>query len=196
MTVWADWQGHSSTYDRRTQDCEHATQRGSQHTKADRLSGSNRTKRLSCLLGFPRCRDDDAGRPDRRGSSPRIGRRVRCHGDGQGCSQSSRYPPPAGGRARSGLGRCLTRPSGEVGRAARWFHLRRQPSRPVEQEVGNSRAQAHARVRDANHRNAAGHPRDGEIWRGPTDAAWTKRILRGAAPPRESTRGEPQIAPD
>jgi hypothetical protein len=52
-------------------------------------------------------------------------------------------------------------------------------------------------VRDANHRNAAGQSRDGEIWRGPTDAAWTKRILRGAPPPRESTGGgDPLIARD
>jgi len=28
---------------------------------------------------------------------------------------------------------------------------------------------------------------DGGAWRGPTDAAWTARILHGARPPRAST---------
>jgi hypothetical protein len=28
---------------------------------------------------------------------------------------------------------------------------------------------------------------DGGAWRGPTDEAWTARILRGAPPPRAST---------
>jgi len=27
---------------------------------------------------------------------------------------------------------------------------------------------------------------DGGTWRGPSESAWTKRILRGARPPRES----------
>jgi hypothetical protein len=28
---------------------------------------------------------------------------------------------------------------------------------------------------------------DGGIWRGPTEAAWTTRILRGARPPKQPT---------
>ena len=32
------------------------------------------------------------------------------------------------------------------------------------------------------------HPQDdGGIWRGPTEAAWTTRILRGARPPKPPT---------
>ena len=34
----------------------------------------------------------------------------------------------------------------------------------------------------------AGFSRDGGIWGGPTEGAWTKRLLRGAPPPQESTR--------
>ena len=33
--------------------------------------------------------------------------------------------------------------------------------------------------------SGATHPHDGGIWRGPTEAAWTTRLLHGAPPPRE-----------
>jgi hypothetical protein len=40
-------------------------------------------------------------------------------------------------------------------------------------------------------RYEAGRSQDGGIWRGPTKAAWMIRLLRGAAPPRESTGTTP-----
>jgi hypothetical protein len=38
--------------------------------------------------------------------------------------------------------------------------------------------------------------KDGGIWRGPTDADWMKRILRGASPPHDSSKPghEPVVA--
>ena len=41
--------------------------------------------------------------------------------------------------------------------------------------------------RNWNPPHEAGLSDDGGIWRGPTQAEWTKRLLRGAPPPRKST---------
>ena len=37
-----------------------------------------------------------------------------------------------------------------------------------------------------NERSGARPPEDGGVWGGPTEAAWMKKLLRGALPPRES----------
>ncbi len=53
--------------------------------------------------------------------------------------------------------------------------------------------QAHASGHQRTERHQAGLSRDGGIWRGPTKAAWMIRVLRGAAPPLESTGTPPDV---
>ena len=53
----------------------------------------------------------------------------------------------------------------------------------------------HAHDPGSERRHYQVHPQgDGGDWRGPTEAAWTTRILRGARPPRQPT-GMPGGAP-
>lgn len=61
--------------------------------------------------------------------------------------------------------------------------------------MGHLSDQAHpnARVGRQRYQPEAGRSEDGGAWRGPTDAAWMTRLLRGALPPRPST-GEPAPA--
>jgi hypothetical protein len=47
--------------------------------------------------------------------------------------------------------------------------------------------QAHAGGLPPNRdRHEAGLTKDGGIWRGPSEAVWMKRLLRGAPPPQQS----------
>jgi hypothetical protein len=56
---------------------------------------------------------------------------------------------------------------------------------PGSKTVEHPGDQAHER--DAERPAYRVHPQgDGGTWRGPTDAAWVTRILRGARPPRAS----------
>lgn len=57
----------------------------------------------------------------------------------------------------------------------------RVPEREPEPDVD----QAHEVGPDRPHYRV-GPSDDGGIWRGPTEAAWTTRILRGARPPKPS----------
>ena len=47
--------------------------------------------------------------------------------------------------------------------------------------------QGHASGRQQTRPYQVGSSRDGGTWQGPTEAAWMKRLLRGAPPPRAST---------
>ncbi len=57
----------------------------------------------------------------------------------------------------------------------------------------SNQAHASARVGRQRYQPEASRSEDGGAWRGPTDADWMTRLLRGAPPPRAST-GEPAPA--
>ena len=57
----------------------------------------------------------------------------------------------------------------------------------------SNQAHASARVGRQRYQPEAARSEDGGAWRGPTEAAWMTRLLRGALPPRPST-GEPAPA--
>ena len=64
--------------------------------------------------------------------------------------------------------------------------------RPGSKELDDGRDQAHENDTERTHYRV--HPQDdGGDWRGPTEAAWTTRVLRGARPPRVQS-GKPEEA--
>jgi hypothetical protein len=65
---------------------------------------------------------------------------------------------------------------------------------PGTTEIEPGSDQAHERVAERPQYRVRPQD-DGGVWRGPTDAAWTTRILRGSRPPRPSAP-TPAEAPD